>query len=89
MSATAMAAEAVSGVADDPRLRYVLRLADTSLILVHRLAEWVCHSPALEEDIGLANISSRVDLMNGKVNFDSSAGRGTTVQIEIPLKNIE
>jgi ring-1,2-phenylacetyl-CoA epoxidase subunit PaaC len=39
------------------RLRYVLRLADTSLVLGQRLAEWVGHSPALEEDLGLANIS--------------------------------
>jgi ring-1,2-phenylacetyl-CoA epoxidase subunit PaaC len=39
------------------RLRYVLRLADTSLVLAQRLGEWVGHAPALEEDLGLANIS--------------------------------
>jgi ring-1,2-phenylacetyl-CoA epoxidase subunit PaaC len=39
------------------RLQYVLRLADTSLILGQRLSEWVGHAPALEEDLGLANIS--------------------------------
>jgi ring-1,2-phenylacetyl-CoA epoxidase subunit PaaC len=39
------------------RLRYVLRLADTSLVLGQRLGEWVGHSPALEEDLGLANLS--------------------------------
>jgi ring-1,2-phenylacetyl-CoA epoxidase subunit PaaC len=38
-------------------MRYVLRLADTSLILGQRLGEWVGHAPALEEDLGLANIS--------------------------------
>jgi ring-1,2-phenylacetyl-CoA epoxidase subunit PaaC len=38
-------------------LRYVLRLADTSLVLGQRLGEWVGHAPALEEDLGLANIS--------------------------------
>jgi ring-1,2-phenylacetyl-CoA epoxidase subunit PaaC len=38
-------------------LQYVLRLADTSLVLGQRLGEWVGHSPALEEDLGLANIS--------------------------------
>jgi len=43
--------------ADPIRLHYVLRLADTSLVLAQRLAEWVGHSPALEEDLGLANIS--------------------------------
>jgi len=43
--------------ADPMRLRYVLRLADTSLVLAQRLGEWVGHSPALEEDLGLANIA--------------------------------
>ena len=36
---------------------YVLRLADTSLILGQQLTGWIGHSPALEEDLGLANIS--------------------------------
>jgi ring-1,2-phenylacetyl-CoA epoxidase subunit PaaC len=39
------------------QLRYVLRLADTSLVLGQRLGEWVGHAPALEEDLGLANTS--------------------------------
>lgn len=39
------------------RLRYVLRLADLSLVLGQRLGEWVGHAPALEEDLGLANVS--------------------------------
>ena len=42
---------------DDARCRYVLRLADTSLVLGQRLAEWIGHAPALEEDLGLANLS--------------------------------
>lgn len=37
--------------------QYLLRLGDTSLVLGQRLAEWVGHSPALEEDLGLANLS--------------------------------
>jgi ring-1,2-phenylacetyl-CoA epoxidase subunit PaaC len=37
--------------------RYVLRLGDLSLVLGQRLGEWVGHSPALEEDLGLANIA--------------------------------
>jgi len=37
--------------------RYVLRLADTSLVLAQRLGEWVGHAPALEEDLGLANFA--------------------------------
>jgi ring-1,2-phenylacetyl-CoA epoxidase subunit PaaC len=36
---------------------YALRLGDNSLILGQRLAEWLGHSPALEEDIASANIS--------------------------------
>lgn len=39
------------------RLRYVLQLADTSLVLAQRLGEWVGHAPALEEDLGLANVA--------------------------------
>ena len=42
---------------EDAKVQYVLRLADTSLVLGQRLAEWVGHAPALEEDLGLANIS--------------------------------
>lgn len=38
------------------RFFYVLRLADASLILAQRLGELVGHAPALEEDLGLANI---------------------------------
>src|ERR1700740_2249664 len=37
--------------------RSLLRLADTSLVLGQRLGEWVGHAPALEEDLGLANLS--------------------------------
>jgi len=44
-------------VSDAARCNYVLRLADTSLVLGQRLGEWVGHTPALEEDLGLANIS--------------------------------
>ena len=43
---------------DAPALfRYVLRLGDLALVLGQRLGEWVGHSPALEEDLGLANIA--------------------------------
>lgn len=38
-------------------VRYLLRLGDTSLVLGQRLGEWIGHSPALEEDLGLANLS--------------------------------
>jgi ring-1,2-phenylacetyl-CoA epoxidase subunit PaaC len=36
---------------------YTLRLADTNLILGHRLSEWCGHAPSLEEDIAMANVA--------------------------------
>jgi ring-1,2-phenylacetyl-CoA epoxidase subunit PaaC len=45
------------GPSAEARFRYVLRLADTSLVLGQRLGEWVGHAPALEEDLALANIA--------------------------------
>jgi ring-1,2-phenylacetyl-CoA epoxidase subunit PaaC len=38
-------------------LDYVLRIADTSLILGQRLSEWCGHGPVIEEDIALTNIA--------------------------------
>ena len=40
-----------------PAVQYVLRLADTCLILAQRLSEWCGHAPVLEEDIALTNMS--------------------------------
>lgn len=37
--------------------------------------------------IGLRNIISRVEYLNGSVNFDSYPGKGTTITIEIPLND--
>lgn len=37
--------------------QYVLQLADTSLILGHRLSEWCGHGPILEQDLAMANIA--------------------------------
>jgi ring-1,2-phenylacetyl-CoA epoxidase subunit PaaC len=42
---------------NEPLFRYVLRLGDLSLVLGQRLGEWVGHAPALEEDLGLANVA--------------------------------
>ncbi len=57
-----MSSAVSSVVVDEPaleaaRLRYVLRLADTSLVLGQRLGAWVGHAPALEEDLALANLA--------------------------------
>jgi ring-1,2-phenylacetyl-CoA epoxidase subunit PaaC len=40
-----------------PATQYVLRIADSCLILSQRLAEWTGHAPILEEDIALANMA--------------------------------
>lgn len=37
--------------------KYILRLADNSLILGHRLSEWSSYAPILEEDLALTNIA--------------------------------
>ncbi len=47
----------MSGAAKSAQVRYLLRLGDTSLILGQRLGEWIGHAPALEEDLGLANLA--------------------------------
>ncbi len=41
----------------EPLVQYVLRIADTCLILAQRLSEWCGHAPALEEDIAMANMA--------------------------------
>jgi len=38
-------------------VEYLLRLADSPLVLSHRLSEWCGHGPVLEEDLALANIA--------------------------------
>jgi ring-1,2-phenylacetyl-CoA epoxidase subunit PaaC len=40
-----------------PHVLYVLRLADTAVILGHRLGEWCGTAPMLEEDIALTNMA--------------------------------
>lgn len=38
-------------------LTFTLRLADTALVLGHRLSQWSSRAPTLEEDIALSNIA--------------------------------
>ena len=61
MSGNATASNAPAAGEAAPRVRYVLRLADASLVLGQRLGEWIGHAPALEEDLGVANVA--LDLM--------------------------
>lgn len=39
-----------------PLFEYVLRFADSDLVLAQRLGEWVGKGPAIEEDIALTNV---------------------------------
>ncbi len=41
---------------DERLFQYLLRLADSPLILAQRLGEWIGHGPILEEDIAQANV---------------------------------
>ena len=62
------------------RIDYILHLADTTLILSQRNAEWCGHGPILEQDIAITNIS--LDLLGQSRNFYQYAatliGKDTT-----------
>jgi len=57
----------------DPAAQYVLRLADTCLILGQRLGEWCGHAPILEEDLALTNTA--LDLIGQARALLTHAGR--------------
>ena len=52
---------------DNSLINYTLHLADNSLILGQRNAEWCGHGPVLEQDIAITNIS--LDLIGQARNF--------------------
>jgi ring-1,2-phenylacetyl-CoA epoxidase subunit PaaC len=52
---------------------YTLFLADSSLIMGHRLSEWTGHGPMLELDIAVSNIA--LDLIGQARNFYQYAAR--------------
>lgn len=52
---------------DDFLIDYTIHLADNSLILGQRNAEWCGHGPVLEQDIAITNIS--LDLIGQARNF--------------------
>jgi ring-1,2-phenylacetyl-CoA epoxidase subunit PaaC len=58
---------------DIPLFEYTLRLADTALVLGHRLSEWNARAPTLEEDIALANLA--LDLIGQARLFYDYAGK--------------
>ena len=63
---------APTSVASHERLEYVLCIADSSLILGHRLSEWCGHGPVLEEDIALTNVA--LDLIGQARSLYAYAG---------------
>lgn len=56
-----------------PQLQYLLRIADTGLILAQRLGEWCGHGPVLEEDIALTNTA--LDLIGQTRGLLTRAGQ--------------
>ena len=46
---------------------YTLFLADSSLLMGHRLSEWTGHGPMIEQDIAITNIA--LDLIGQSRNF--------------------
>ena len=64
---------------DAARVDYLLRLGDDSLILGQRLSEWCGHAPALEVDLGLANIAldliGQATLLFGEIEIGRASCR--------------
>lgn len=54
-------------------VNFTLFLADSSLIMGHRLSEWTGHGPMLEQDIAITNIA--LDLIGQARNFYQYAAR--------------
>lgn len=52
---------------NSPLINYLLHLADNTLILSQKNAEWCGHGPILEQDIAITNIS--LDLLGQSRNF--------------------
>ncbi len=57
----------------DDLINYTLHLADTSLVMGHRLSEWTGHGPMLEQDIAISNIA--LDLIGQSRNFYQYAAK--------------
>jgi ring-1,2-phenylacetyl-CoA epoxidase subunit PaaC len=56
-----------------PLIDFTLHLADSSLIMGHRLSEWTGHGPMLEQDIAISNIA--LDLIGQSRNFYQYAAK--------------
>ncbi len=64
---------------------YSIYLADSSLIMGHRLSEWTGHGPMLEQDIAISNIA--LDLIGQSRNFYQYAAELVNANSE-HVKNI-
>ena len=60
-------------MSETPLFSYALRLADSALVLGHRLSEWSSRAPSLEEDIALSNLA--LDLIGQARLFYDYAGK--------------
>ena len=63
-----------------PLFRFVLGLADDSVVLSHRLSEWCSNGPYLEEDIALSNVA--LDYI-GRASHTSSTLTSTPVDSQL------
>lgn len=61
-----MEVQTINNITIQP-FRYSLFLADSSLIMGHRLSEWTGHGPMLEQDMAITNIA--LDLIGQARNF--------------------
>ena len=68
------AAVAEPGGEDPPLHDYLCWLGDDALVLGQRLSEWCGHAPALEVDLGLANVA--LDLIGQATHWLALAGGG-------------
>ena len=62
-----------AGVETDAHVRYVLALADDTLVAAQRMGEWIASAPELEEDVALANLG--LDLLGQARALLSHAGQ--------------
>lgn len=62
-----MVMETAKNKTDQALFNTVLSLADSTLILSHRLSEWCGHGPIIEQDIAMSNIA--LDLIGEARNF--------------------
>ncbi|OJU91559.1 MAG: phenylacetate-CoA oxygenase subunit PaaI [Burkholderiales bacterium 66-5] len=60
-------------IGKEPQVQYLLRVADTCLILAQRITEWCGHAPILEEDIALSNMG--LDLLGQARGVLTRAGQ--------------